>query len=78
MPYNQLLAQRIHAILGGYAGISEKKMFGGIGYMVHGNMAAVCWGRHDCAGRRNSHCCDGEIRYDLSCHRGEPMAAGCW
>ena len=39
MPYNQILAQRIHAILGGSAGVSEKKMFGGVGFMVHGNMA---------------------------------------
>lgn len=39
MPYNQVLAQRIHAILEVNSGVSEKKMFGGIGYMVHGNMA---------------------------------------
>jgi TfoX/Sxy family transcriptional regulator of competence genes len=40
MPYNQTLAQRIHMILGERPGLIEKKMFGGVGFMLHGNM--VC------------------------------------
>jgi TfoX/Sxy family transcriptional regulator of competence genes len=38
MAYNELLAQRIREILSNTPGITEKKMFGGIGYMLLGNM----------------------------------------
>jgi TfoX/Sxy family transcriptional regulator of competence genes len=40
MAYNQYLAQRIHDILGAHPGIIEKKIFGGVGFILHGNM--VC------------------------------------
>lgn len=40
MPYNQALDQRIQSIIGNRPGISAKKMFGGVGYMLHGNL--VC------------------------------------
>jgi TfoX/Sxy family transcriptional regulator of competence genes len=39
MPYNQNLSQRIKNILGTRPGIIEKKMFGGVGIILHGNMA---------------------------------------
>ena len=39
MPYNQYLSQRIQSILGTRPGIVEKKMFGGVGFILHGNMA---------------------------------------
>jgi TfoX/Sxy family transcriptional regulator of competence genes len=39
MAYNQQLAQRIHNILNQTPGIIEKKMFGGVCYMLDGNMA---------------------------------------
>jgi len=39
MTYNSALADRIHAILGDLPGLQEKKMFGGIGFIVRGNMA---------------------------------------
>ena len=39
MPYNQNLAQRIRTILGDRPGLIEKKMFGGVGFILHGNMA---------------------------------------
>ena len=39
MAYNESLAQRIRDVLGERPGLVEKKMFGGIGFMVHGNMA---------------------------------------
>ena len=38
MPYNEELAARLRAAIGGQDGITEKKMFGGIGFMVNGNM----------------------------------------
>ncbi len=39
MPYNEKLAERIRAKLNGTKGLTEKKMFGGVGFMVDGNMA---------------------------------------
>jgi len=39
MAYDETLAQRIRAALPDVPGLSEKKMFGGIGFLLHGNMA---------------------------------------
>ena len=39
MAYDEGLAQRIREVLGEQPGLVEKKMFGGAGFMVHGNMA---------------------------------------
>ena len=39
MAYDEGLAQRIQELLAGRPGLVEKKMFGGVGYMLHGNMA---------------------------------------
>jgi TfoX/Sxy family transcriptional regulator of competence genes len=39
MPYDERLAARIRAILAGRTDVTEKKMFGGIAFMVRGNMA---------------------------------------
>jgi len=39
MAYNEALASRIQRILAPQAGLTEKKMFGGVGFMIHGNMA---------------------------------------
>ena len=39
MAYDEILAQRIRTVLQGTAGLTEKKMFGGVGFMLHGNMA---------------------------------------
>lgn len=39
MAYNLDLAERVSQILEGIPGVVEKKMFGGVGYMVRGNMA---------------------------------------
>ena len=39
MAYDEGLAQRVREVLGDRPGLVEKKMFGGIGFMVRGNMA---------------------------------------
>ena len=39
MPYNQELAKRIRAEIDRLPGLIEKKMFGGAGFMLQGNMA---------------------------------------
>jgi TfoX/Sxy family transcriptional regulator of competence genes len=39
MAYDEDLAQRVRSLIENKRGYSEKKMFGGIGFMLHGNMA---------------------------------------
>lgn len=39
MPYDQILAERIRSALKVHPAIVEKKMFGGVGFMINGNLA---------------------------------------
>ena len=39
MAYDAQLAQRVRAIVGPRSGVTERKMFGGVAWMVQGNMA---------------------------------------
>ena len=39
MAYDEALATRVSAVLGSIPNLVEKKMFGGVGYLVNGNMA---------------------------------------
>ena len=39
MAYSEELASRMREVIGGRDGVSERKMFGGIAWMVNGNMA---------------------------------------
>jgi TfoX/Sxy family transcriptional regulator of competence genes len=39
MAYDEMLAERIRGVLRGRDGVTEQKMFGGIAFMVGGNMA---------------------------------------
>jgi hypothetical protein len=39
MAYDEELAERVRAQLDGEPGLTERKMFGGIGWMLEGNMA---------------------------------------
>ena len=45
MPYDEQLADRIRELLAGEPKLTEKKMFGGIGFMVGGNMAVGASGQ---------------------------------
>ncbi len=38
MPYNEVLAARVRDILWGEPGLTERKMFGGVAFMLHGHM----------------------------------------
>ena len=38
MPYDPILAQRLARVFRGRRGFEQKKMFGGIGWMLNGNM----------------------------------------
>lgn len=43
MPYSQELAARIRTAIGRKKGIEEKKMFGGVGFLLNGNMLIGVW-----------------------------------
>ena len=38
MPYDEPLAERIQALIGKRRGVTEKRMFGGLAFMLDGNM----------------------------------------
>jgi hypothetical protein len=39
MAYDESVAERVRGLVGDEAGLSEKKMFGGIAFLINGNMA---------------------------------------
>lgn len=41
MAYDEVLAQRIHDLLDGEAGLTSRAMFGGLGFMVDGRLAVA-------------------------------------
>ena len=43
MAYNEKLAGRIDAAVTGWAGLSTKRMFGSIGWMLKGNICVGIW-----------------------------------
>jgi len=43
MAYDLLLGERIRTSLSRKKGIEEKKMFGGLGFLIHGNMLVGVW-----------------------------------
>ncbi len=43
MVYNQETAERVRKTLACRRGIEEKKMFGGIGFLLNGNMCVGVW-----------------------------------
>lgn len=43
MPYDPTLAARLRKILGRRANITEKKLFGGIGFLLSGNLLVCVW-----------------------------------
>jgi TfoX/Sxy family transcriptional regulator of competence genes len=45
MAYDEVLADRIRELLAGESDLTEKKMFGGLGFMIAGNMAVAASGQ---------------------------------
>jgi TfoX/Sxy family transcriptional regulator of competence genes len=43
MPYSETLAERIRRRLARQKNVEEKKMFGGIGFLLNGNMCVGVW-----------------------------------
>jgi hypothetical protein len=46
MAYDEALAQRIRLALADVPGLTEQKLFGGMGFMLHGNMACGVNGKN--------------------------------
>ena len=45
MAYDEYLANRIRELLTGEAGVTEKKMFGGLAFLIGGNMSVAASGQ---------------------------------
>ena len=45
MAYDEALAQRIRELVAGEPGVTEKKMFGGLSFLVNGNMSVAASGQ---------------------------------
>ena len=45
MAYDEELANRIRELLAGEPGVTEKKMFGGLAFLISGNMAVAASGQ---------------------------------
>jgi TfoX/Sxy family transcriptional regulator of competence genes len=45
MAYDEALAGRIRALIGEMAGVTEQKMFGGLAFLIGGNMAIAASGQ---------------------------------
>jgi TfoX N-terminal domain len=45
MAYDEELAERIRELVGGEAGLTEQKMFGGLAFLIGGNMAVAASGQ---------------------------------
>jgi len=45
MAYDEELAERIRSLVEGEPGLSEKKMFGGLAFLIDGNMAVAASGQ---------------------------------
>ena len=45
MAYDELLANRIRELLDGESSLTEQKMFGGLAFLIHGNMAVAASGQ---------------------------------
>lgn len=41
MPYDQELVERIRALVGGEQGVLEQRMFGGLAFLINGNMSVA-------------------------------------
>lgn len=46
MAFDEELAERVRRALTGYAELEEKKMFGGVGFLLNGNMACGVHGQN--------------------------------
>jgi len=75
--YDEDLADRIRELLGGERGVTEKKMFGGLAFLVGGNMAIAASGQGGILVRVDPEESDALVRRsaaEVAVMRGRPMA----
>ncbi len=77
MPFDEELAHRIRALAGTRPGLGEKKMFGGLAFLVGGNMALAASGQGGILVRVDPQSSDALVartRAEPAVMRGRPMA----
>jgi len=77
MAYDEDLADRIRELLGDAKGVSETKMFGGLAFLVGGNMAIAASGQGGIlvrAGAQDSDRLVATTKAEVAVMRGRPMA----
>jgi TfoX/Sxy family transcriptional regulator of competence genes len=75
--YDEALAERIRALMAGEGGVQEKKMFGGLAFLVNGNMSIAASGQGGLLVRVNPDESDALVRkpgVETMVMRGRPMA----
>src|ERR1700693_643282 len=76
MAYDEELADRIRALIGAERGLSEKKMFGGLAFLLGGNMALAASGQGGLLVRVDPAQCDkllDSTKATMAVRRGRPM-----
>jgi TfoX/Sxy family transcriptional regulator of competence genes len=76
MAYDEDLADRIRELLAGQRGLTEKKMFGGLAFLVGGNMAVAASGQGGVLVRVDPEQSDKLVRTSkatVAVMRGRPM-----
>jgi hypothetical protein len=76
MAYDQRLADRIRALVAGEPALTEKKMFGGLAFLIGGNMAVAASGNGGVMVRVDPAESDrlaGTTRAEMAEMRGRPM-----
>lgn len=76
MAYDEALAGRIRELVAAEPGVSEKKMFGGVAFLVGGNMAVSASGRGGALVRVDPAQCDHIVdstNAEVAVMRGRPM-----
>ena len=76
MAYDEDLADRIRELIARQEGVTEKKMFGGLAFLVGGNMAIAASGQGGVLVRVDPEASDGLVattRAEVAVMRGRPM-----
>jgi TfoX/Sxy family transcriptional regulator of competence genes len=77
MAYDEALAQRIRELVAGERGVQEQKMFGGLAFLVNGNMSVAASGQGGLLVRVDPDESDELVRQpgvETMVMRGRPMA----
>jgi TfoX/Sxy family transcriptional regulator of competence genes len=76
VPYDEVLAARIRALIGDEDAVREQRMFGGLAFLLHGNMAVAASGQGGVLVRVDPSASDRlveESPAELMVMRGRPM-----